>query len=266
MNNVLKKYTIALLAIISIFATYSCEKEIDIDLKSVTPRLVLEGIVKEGELARVRVSQTIDFDDNNGYPFLSGAIVKISDDAGNSETLVQNSSGWYVANSLFGVQERTYNMSVTYEGKEYTSTSYMPPQVPLDSVTITKLLFMDYGLPMVNFQDPKGETNRYYKAVVYINGKENVHVKEATLDTEHFDGFYIKQWIPVFTEKDEDPIKKGDTISVEFQCIDKGVHDFFDTLSQENPNNPTTNIKGGALGYFAAFTSEKKEVIADWKD
>jgi len=50
--------------------------------------------------------------------------------------------------------------------------------------------------------------------------------------------------------------------------MDEPTFDFFNTLSDvlnnQNgpaPANPNTNIQGGALGYFGAFTSSKKQII-----
>jgi hypothetical protein len=49
-------------------------------------------------------------------------------------------------------------------------------------------------------------------------------------------------------------------------CIDKVTYDYYYSLTQSSrngpgggatPANPITNIEGGALGYFAAFTVQK---------
>ncbi|MFR0679006.1 hypothetical protein [Dysgonomonas mossii] len=88
MKSIKNKYIIVLSALAIMLAVTSCEKEIDVDLNSVTPRIQIEGIVKQDQLAKVRVSHTLDFNDNSGYPFLKGAIVKISDDAGNTEKFI----------------------------------------------------------------------------------------------------------------------------------------------------------------------------------
>lgn len=269
MKNLIKTYTVIFSALTLMFTVSSCEKEIDVDLRSVPPHIQIEGIVKQDQLAMVRVSHTLDFDDNSGYPFLKGAVVKIWDDAGNSETLLQNTTGWYVAENIKGEIGRTYNLSVTYEEKEYTSVSTMPPLVKLDSLSMYKALIMDYAVPMIHFTDPKGETNQYYRCLVFINGKQLPDVNELVLSAEFMDGSPIHQFLPIFTHDDDvDPIEKGDEILIEFQCIDKDAYTFFYTLSriEDSKTNPTSNIKGGALGYFCASTVDEMTIIADWKD
>jgi len=267
MKNINQIHTIIFSALTLLLVFTSCEKEIDVDLNSVAPRLQIEGIVKQDQLAMVRVSHTIDFDDNSGYPSLKGAIVKISDNAGNSEILQQDATGWYVAETIKGEIGRTYNMSVTYEEKEYTSTSTMPPLVKLDSLSMYKIKVMDYALPMIHFTDPKGETNQYYRCLVYINGKQHPDVNELVLSTEFMDGSPIHQFLPIFTnDEDIDPIEQGDEILIEFQSIDKGAYTFFYTLSriEDSKNNPTSNITGGALGYFCASTVDQMTITAEW--
>ena len=269
MNTILKKYILIIPIVLSAISFTSCEKEIEIDLRSVTPLVHIEGIVKQDQLATVRVSKTLDFNDNSGYVFLKGAVVTISDDAGNSEILQQDATGWYTAELLKGEVGHTYSMSVVYEGKEYTSTSKMPPHVKLDSLTMYKVPVMEYAFPMLHFRDPKGWTNQYYRALLFINGKQHPEVNEFVLSAEFMDGDYYHQFLPVMIPNDdEDPIKKGDELTIEFQCIDNGAYKFFYTLSwiEESLVNPVSNITGGALGYFSACTAEQMSVIAEWED
>ncbi|GHV18314.1 hypothetical protein FACS1894169_14830 [Bacteroidia bacterium] len=269
MKNLKNKYITVLSALALLLIVSSCEKEIDVDLRSVPPRIQIEGIVKQNQLARVRVSHTLDFNDNSGYPFLKDAIVVISDNAGNTETLKQDNSGWYVAENIKGVIGCTYNLSVKYEDKEYTSISKMPPLVKLDSLSMYKAPIMDYAIPMIHFTDPKGEINQYYRCLVFINGKQLPDVNELALSAQLMDGSPIHQFLPIFTnDEDVDPIKQGDDIRIELQCIDKGAYTFFYTLSriEDSKNNPTSNITGGALGYFCAATVDEMTIIAEWEE
>lgn len=248
----------------------SCEKEIDVDLKSASPRIVIEGTVKQNQYATVCVSSTIDFGNNEGYPNLSGAVVTVSDDKGNSEQLKQDKNGWYTAEKIKGEVGRIYNMTVVYDGQEYKATSQMPPQVPLDSVTMSKKIpVMDYTFPVINFQDPVGETNQYYRFLLFINGKQLPDIEEFVLSADLVDGEYFRQdWIVYRNGSDEDPYEKGDELTIEFQCIDKGTYKFFNSMRPigQSPTNAISNISNGALGYFSACTSEKKTIIADWED
>ena len=269
MNTIIKKYTPALLIALFIISLSSCEKEIDVDLRSAPPQIVIEGIVKEGLPATVRLSQTLDFSNNDGYPNLSNAIVTISDDLGNSEILKQDANGWYTAKGIKGEIGRTYNMSVMYDGQEYTSTSQMPPHVSLDSVTIKKVPAIDNPFPVLHFQDPIGEANQYYRTRLFINGKQHPDVTEFAVTTEFTDGTPYDWELMVFTNNsDVNPIANGDELTFEFQCIDRGTFKFFDSLINNigTPTNPISNITNGALGYFSACTTEQVTIIAEWTE
>jgi hypothetical protein len=61
-------------------------------------------------------------------------------------------------------------------------------------------------------------------------------------------------------------LKKGDTVTVWLETIDKGVFDYFRTAGSESgrnasPANPVSNISNGALGYFNASSVRKGSII-----
>ena len=68
-----------------------------------------------------------------------------------------------------------------------------------------------------------------------------------------------------------DKVNKGDTITIELLSIDKAAYDYFHTLSEIlssdqsptslAPQNPLTNLSGGALGYFAAYTVDTRKIV-----
>ena len=65
-------------------------------------------------------------------------------------------------------------------------------------------------------------------------------------------------------ESDVDIYAK-DTVTVEMQCIDRPVYNYWFTLSQQQgdnpggavaPSNPPTNFTPATLGYFSAHTTQ----------
>ncbi len=260
---------VALLLIVALSAS-SCEDEIQVDLRTADPQLVIEGVIREGTTAEVLITQTKAFSDNTEYPPVANAIVTISDDAGNNEQLTYDASGKYIATTIEGVQRRTYQLTVQHDGQTYTATTRMPPAVSLDSLTLFKFPMVDYWDPMIHFRDPVGEENQYYRFIIGINGKYP-RFRERIITTEQMDGNVIHQPLFVRYEEEsieEDPIKKGDLITVEMRCLDRGTYKFFETLSrvEDSLANPTSNIKGGALGYFGAYSYTQMDIVAEWED
>lgn len=254
----------SILALASVAIFSSCEKEVNLDLKSAEPHIVIEARVPADSLASVRITKTKDYDTDNNYPNIAGAIVKITDNTGNSEILQQNASGIYTSSILKGVVGRTYNMYIEVEDNIYTATSTMPKAVKMDSIIMYDFPAAKERFPMLIFNDPKGEEN-YYRHTLYIN---DVRIREIYVTSdEDRDGTEINRILPYQSENYNDhKIEKGDRVIIDTHFIDKPVYTFFEDWARisENVANPTSNIIGGALGYFSAYSHERTSVIADW--
>jgi hypothetical protein len=240
----------------------SCQKVIDIDLNSKDPVVVIEAnITDQPGPYTVSVTKTVNFSNTNDFPAVSGATVVISDDLGNTETLVESTAGNYQTSLLQGAPGRTYSLSVTAEGKTYTAQSTMPAAIELDSLVAELSSAFGgraYVIPL--FTDPAGQGNRY-RAIEFINGER---VEGSFL----FDDIYSNGLVngqPLLDFESE--LEENDTVQVEFQCIDQPVFLYFFSMLQNTtgqtgaPANPVSNISNGALGYFSAHTVRKKSVV-----
>ncbi len=258
----------------ALLLTTGCEEVIEIDLNSAEPLYVIEGLVSDLSVpAEVKISTTKDFTHDNSFEGVTGARVTLSDNAGNSALLAETTPGIYQSNALTGVPGRTYYMEVQIDGSTFTSMSIMPQRVPFDSLYVAKESFpgQDYLMPYAKFRDTPGVKN-YYRFRLFVNG-----VFQKLVDIEHddyTDGLVVKRGVYYFGSKDnndpedDDGLRSGDTVRLEMQCIDKPVFRYFYTLAtilsgDAEPANPETNISGGALGYFSAFTSESRELIVE---
>ena len=268
-----KAILIYLTGVITLCTTSSCEDMIDVDLRTAEPRLVIEGVIRMGEPAEVLITKSKAFSGSNEYPPVTDAVVVISgDDMRHPDTLSCNGQGRYVAETVKGTERTTYHLSVTYEDVQYTATSYMPPRVEIDSLTVWKMPIKKTADPQVHFKDPAGEENRYYRCVLSINGVRPAalrdRLKDRLISTAFADGDAIHR--PVFidyeVDRDDDPVHQGDMVTVEMQCLDKDVYTFFETLYnvEDALANPTGNIKGGALGYFGAYSFTSRDIIMEW--
>ncbi len=255
----MKQYKLIYFALL-VFVFTSCEKVINVDLKNAEPKIVIEGVVdNSGSPAKVVISKTVAFSVNNVYPAVSGAIVKITDNLGNTFNLTESPNGTYSNASLIGVVGRTYTLNVTAEGKSYTATSQMPNIVPLDTLLQDKIILTKpVKFATAVFDDPQGFGN-YYNFIVTINGKRNKNI--FILDDLYQDGGTIENQL---IDQDAD-LKNGDKVQVEMQSVSKityryllGLQDL--TGGNTVPANPDSNISNNALGHFSAHTSQKKTI------
>lgn len=265
------RYTIGCFILICLLS--ACEKAIDLNLESTAPDYVIEGMVtNEAGGAKVLISTTKDFKDNNSFAGVSGAQVRIEGN-GTSYALTETSKGIYQAATLVGTTGNAYKLLVTIAGKNYTASCTMPKAVALDSIYVSQSKF-DYNkdnqlrsFAVVKYKDPAGEQN-YYRFVQYLNNK-----KEKTLfvDNDEFTPGQTVNTVLSYNNPNDDlsiDLKKGDDLSIEMQNIDANIYKYFFSLrsgasgegNTAAPANPNTNIKGGALGYFSVHTVQRKSI------
>lgn len=263
----MKRYTT--IALFTAFLLFACKKTVTLDLKTAASHIVIQGEVTDSAGPyTVTINQSVGFYADNTFPAISGAVVKISDNQGATDSLTETSPGLYSTHTLRGKPGNTYTLSVFAQNTNYTSTSTMPAHVPLDSVTIQHQ--SGFGKTQINavanFQDPAGIKN-YYQFEQYINGK--LFTKNYFLfDDRLSDGKYITRTLRM----DSTYINTGDQIEVKMYCIDANVYNYFYQLDQSSgggafnttasPANPVSNISNGAYGYFSAHTTQSKKVTA----
>lgn len=266
MNNLLKILTIS-----TLFLT-SCEKVIELDLNDSDPQVIIEGNISDDatEQAEVRLSKSLNFDEDNNFPPLSNAVVIIKNQtSGIADTLKEvGKTGVYRGSKLVATVGNTYNLTVVAEGKTYTASSTVPRKVNLDSIRFVKqALFGNERIQTIPvFKDPAGIGDNY-RFIMSVNGKKTNDI--FIINDELSDG--VLNGRPLGGGPDgENPLTIGDTMHIQMLCIDKPVYFYFETLTgggggpggaSATPTNPTSNIVGGALGYFSAFTKQSKTTI-----
>lgn len=247
-----------------------CTKVITLDLKNSDSLYVIEGEVNKGELVHsVNITKSVKFSEVNNFPAVSGALVVLSDNAGNSEVLSEVSPGKYSSSSILGVEGRAYTLSVKIEGKEFIATSTIPQQVNLDYLYFLEGGFGGVGekVPVPIRQDPAGIANFYRFNMSVSRFKNNKGwVNDSTIliqDDSFSDGLISQQ--PLFGSLGF--FLSSDTCKVTMMCIDKNVYKYFYSLSLNSPNgaatpsNPVSNFSGGCLGYFTAQTKQTLTVV-----
>ena len=261
-------------AIFAAMAVTGCQQVVSVDLNTANPHMVIEGnVTDQPGPYTVLLSKTGDyFEQSLVFPTVTGALVTVTDDMGQADTLKETVPGTYQSSKLAGIPGRTYELTVATGGTTYTATSSMPPKVTIDSL---------YAL-----QRPAGRGEPGYD--VYITFKDppqpgNYYRINATASNlplaDSIDGRRYRLYTDKLTNGNEMQeriragrnIAQGDTITIQLLSIDKASYDFFNTLSdilQSDqaatslaPANPNSNISNGSLGYFAAYTVDTRQII-----
>lgn len=252
-----------------ILTVSSCEKVIDIPLEDAERRVVIEAVLRDipGE-NYVKLSKTGSVYDDSNFEKISDATVKVTDQSGTEFFFspVIGQPGTYNHPTFVVQNDNSYSLEVATGTDVFTSfsRSYYTPK--LDSLTyIEQIGSFGFGtdttyLVFFSFVDKAGEEN-YYRVIPNVNG-----VPDGTYyvtNDELFDGQNYTQ--PIFATT----VEKGDTVLMELLSMDKGAYSYFFSFGNASsdgqfgptPGNPVSNIEGGAIGYFAVYTTDTLSLI-----
>lgn len=266
-----KPFRLYILYILFALLLTSCEKVIDLDLNEAEKKYVVEAVITDQPgTARVLITQTKNFDEDNNFPGIAGAAVTITESGGATTVLTETAAGVYEAPSLVAATGKTYELVVNVGGNTFSASCRMPVKSNLDTIFVTdEFLFTDTRkIVNVEFRDPPGRGNNY-RFVQYVNTKKEDEI--FIQNDDYTDGRDINNRLYFFAEDDDTAslIKSGDTIKIEMLCIDQPVYTYWFSLlrsavgndGQATPSNPVTNMQGGALGYFSAHTLQEKTMV-----
>lgn len=238
----------------------SCQKVINVDLNKKDPQFVVEGnIIKGDSIHTLKLTKTLNFDQDQAYPIVENAVITISDDLGNKGSFVYSGKGIYTLKNYLGIEGRTYSLSISVNEETFTTSTTMPYSVKLEGLIPQAVAFgQDTFRVVVPLRfDPLGIKN-YYRFDIY---KNDTLLKGINIQNDQFsDGEYS------FEPVGNGDFKKNDKVKVSMYCIDKPIWSYLNQLNANvsggaSPANPTSLFSNGALGYFSACTKESAEMV-----
>lgn len=294
-----KTYRFTALAVVFLIVAglLSCEKEIDIDVSPGEPQLVVEGAIETGYPPYVFLSTSLSYFSRIDLQSLEDAFIHDAEvwvsDGTNTVQLKEYAvdSGGRAnifvytidpgSNIMLGELEKTYKLTIKYNGQTYEAATKIPTPTPLDSVTSVPPLFVRDDNPTarqikVYFKDPDtlGNHVRYFTKLnnaPYFPGENSVYSDEI-INGSQFETILRLGKSPA-DERDFDSTGvayPGDTVTLKWCAIDKKVYEFYNTFqfaigSLGNPfSSPTrlsSNISNNAIGVWAGYGSVYTEVI-----
>jgi hypothetical protein len=249
--------------------TLACEEVIDIDLNEANPEIVVEAVISKDSTILVRISKTTSYFDAGQPEVITDAIISVSNDEGDSETLIYDNMGYYYGTSIVGTEDITYDIEINYNGTLYTSQAYMPPATEL--ISLEAKMFNVHGGPGMEplyelecrFTERPGEPDFYL--IRFIQNNELLDdFYTLTSDFNSEDGVVsYRPGMYLFEE--------GDSIEIMIFSVDENVYNYFMQLNDamrgmnmfSTPYNPRTNIDNAILGYFAAWSFVSAGIIIE---
>ena len=248
------------------FITAACQEEIDLEPPKTEPIVIIDAIITTApSQSYVILSTTLPYNDDKPNPPIYDAIVEIENSENEHIVFKHTHNGRYLppSNALFQEKER-YRLTVTHNERIYSAESLMPNYVPLENGTINSLPeFPLFKQAQADFQDPKG-TRNYYMWEIFADKKRINRTNILLYEDSEADG--EKKLYSVII-----PIpKSGSVISLNLLSITKKTFEYYTTLkefTEENTSfqfgieNPSTNITGGALGFFTTASISSIDII-----
>ncbi len=125
---------------IAILFVSACVTPYDAKIKQSAPRIVVEGLITDQPGPhRVRITRSAAFtnDDKGSSEGINGAVVYVTDNAGNRIDFTESEKGsYFTASGVQGVVGRSYRLSIRLaDGREYASEPDLLRSVPpIDSI------------------------------------------------------------------------------------------------------------------------------------
>lgn len=279
----------------------SCEKDVNIDLGTGNPKLVVDGFIETDNFPVVVLTNSFSYFSKIDLStlenaFIHGAVVKVSD--GSREITLReytldtgfSTSKYYfysidtadpAAFDFKGVAERYYHLSIETGGKTYESTTKIPSVRPMDSIWYEPPAYPVDGIPdamnvFVRYSDPDTEGN-YVRYYTQRNGSLFFAPFNSVYDDQVINGTTFSLSVTPGNDHSKDINRdsasyffKGDTVTLKWCAIDQKVFNFWSTLefSATTVGNPfsspvtvVSNVSNNALGVWAGYGVTYSTVI-----
>lgn len=283
------KKSIKIFLIIALTILYACQKDIKLKPLQNENQLSIECILIPGQIPQLFLQSSVAFFSPNTTPsqlFVRGASVSIT--GSSTDNLIIDSvfdkfrCRWvpFYKGSVPSQPGQTYNLSVTYNGKNYTaSTTINQPKISISTTSYVAEFHDVYGGHegvIVNFTDVAGIENFYrYQMSRAIDssvyGSSSLGLIHSTCTNGAF--FYVREFSrSIYFDKGLDGQNmqlvvepayghsQGDTAFVFVQSLDKNSAEFYDNLDKQklaqfNPFIEPVFLKTKIAGCIGVFGS-----------
>jgi hypothetical protein len=254
----------------------SCEKEINLDLKNTSPKLVVEGNVLLGidsviNLQEVKLSLSANYTGNTSPMPITNAVVVVND--GTNAYIYNHVGNGVYRSSFIAAINKTYKLIINYDGDEYNAyESLKAAGAGIDSLKVkyfpSALGSPDGNFITVNTTDPLNERN-FYLWQLFINEQLMINpspgnIYRAIQKDDFFNGQPLINYLPF----DNFPVVTGDVARLHQLNISEQMYNYYYSIFNLTASSPVSgdvppgNIKGNivnlnkpdknALGYFGA--------------
>jgi hypothetical protein len=264
--------------ILTIFVTTACEKVIEIDLNFNNPAFVIEGVISKDSVCIVRLTNTASYFSESDPAPVEDAEVSVSNGT-ITEELTYYGEGYYRGENITGDEGSTYYLEVRHKEILYTASSYMPAQTNILSVNYSKSEEQSAVNPLgetvytigCTFRDNPATDNFYM--IRFTEDGKMIESKYFMLTEKRSNGGSLEIDNNGYIRFAESIFYEGGEVDIHLFSIDENIYNYFLQLSDilfwkrrvvpPTPYNPKSNISGGALGYFTAWSFDAETILLE---
>ncbi len=276
---------------------YSCEKDIDFNLKESAPMLTVDAQIENGLAPIVILTKSFSYYQKLDATLLSASFIRNASVTMTNGSLTHQLKEYSVplapgvfayyystdstnlATAFSGELGKTYSLSVVSEGKTYNAITNIPVRVNFpDSVWFQRAPQnpdSNKRVMYIRAADPpgRGDYVRYFTK----KNRDPFYPGENVFDDQVIDGTTYQIQIPQGINRNNPPkedssfYNRQDTVTLKFCAINKATYTFWNTweFAFQGIGNPFTqpnkvigNISNGALGVFSGYAAGYRTVIA----
>jgi hypothetical protein len=286
-----------LLLVLFCCLVFSCEKNINFNLKNAPDVLVVDANIENDQFPQVILTKSLDFFSTIdpqmlAGSFVHGATVSISDGtlthqlkeyeypvAGGYNVYIYRIDSANLSTAFKGRLNTSYTLKIDAEGKNYSAITTIPPLAKkVDSLFWKPAPFATDSNDVILFikaTDPPGLGN-YVRYFTRKNSDQFFPGDNSVFDDQVIDGATYQLQVDPGVDRnnpvpfDSNYFKKGDTITLKLCNIDKSTYTFWSTWEFAyqsignpfaQPNKVIGNISNGALGAFYGYGALYKTLV-----
>ncbi len=276
-TKIMKKNKINTLIIVILISFSSCERVIDLDLKTSQERLVIEAFINwekgtSGNEQVIKLSKTASYFSDQTIR-ATGATVVIIHQNGTQYVFNETTEGIYNTTTFQPEFGASYTLQIIYNGESYTATETFIPVPEIDEITQSIEEDDDIDIPVVNvfFTDIPNVENFYrisYKITRINNGNTSILEGFTVYNDEFEDGNQLTDFYAGF---------KDDIIEISLLGLTERFFNYTEQLiilsdPDEGPFSiPPVNVKGNCInttnssnypyGYFRLSEVDKETYV-----
>jgi hypothetical protein len=261
----MKKFISIIVVLLSFTILTSCEDVINVDLPSSQPRLVVDASIQwqkgtTGNEQKIKLTTTADYFSST-IPVVSNATVFITNENNTIFTFTEiPNSGEYVCDNFIPEINKTYVLTIVYNGETYTATETLKSVPQINSIEQRDDLGFsgdEIGVK-IKFQDNANEENQY----LFQFNTSAFSIPQFDVLDDRF-----SQGNEMFALYSDQQLEVGDTIDFKLFGISRTYYNYMNILlgvAGSNNGSPfstppatvrgnlinSSNAKNYAFGYF----------------